>query len=35
MGGGTMHRDTLIFRASLIWLAIVVTGCIFMLLMLL
>jgi hypothetical protein len=27
-----MYRDTLLFRASLIWLAIVVAGCVLVLL---
>jgi hypothetical protein len=32
MGGGTMDRDTLPFRVSLIWLAIVAAGCVYVLL---
>jgi hypothetical protein len=34
MGGGTMTRDTLIFRVSLIWLAILAVGfvCVFFML---
>jgi hypothetical protein len=34
MGGGTMDRDTLLFRASLMWLAIVTAGCVYVLFML-
>jgi hypothetical protein len=29
MGGGTMSRDTLLLRVSLIWLAIIVVGCVY------
>jgi hypothetical protein len=32
MGGGTMNRDTLLFQVSLIWLALVVAGCAYVLL---
>ena len=32
MGGGTMNRDTLLFRASLIWLAVLTAGCVYVLL---
>jgi hypothetical protein len=32
MGGGTMSRDTLLFRVSLIWLAVLTAGCVYMLL---
>jgi hypothetical protein len=31
MGGGTMDRDTLLLRVSLIWLAIVTVGCLYVL----
>jgi hypothetical protein len=31
-GGGTMKRDTLLFRISLIWLAIIAAGGIYLLL---
>jgi hypothetical protein len=34
MSGGAMNRDTLLFRVSLIWLAIVVAGCAYVLLQL-
>jgi hypothetical protein len=30
--GGTMNRDTLLFRVSLIWLAILMAGCVYLLL---
>jgi hypothetical protein len=33
MGGGTMNRDTLAFRASLIWLAVLTAGCVYVLLL--
>jgi hypothetical protein len=29
MGGGTMSRDTLLLRVSLIWLAIIMVGCVY------
>jgi hypothetical protein len=32
MGGATMTRDTLLFRASLVWLAIWTAGCVYLLL---
>jgi hypothetical protein len=32
MGGGTMSRDTLLYRVSLIWLAVLTAGCVYMLL---
>jgi hypothetical protein len=32
MGGGTMDRDTLLVRASPIWLAVLTAGCVYMLL---
>jgi hypothetical protein len=32
MGGGTMNRDTLLFRAWLIWLAVLTAGCVYVLL---
>lgn len=31
LGGGAMDRDTLLLRVSLIWLAIVKVGCLYML----
>jgi hypothetical protein len=31
MGGGTMKRDTLLFRASLIWLTVMAAGCVYVL----
>jgi hypothetical protein len=31
LGGGAMDRDTLLLRVSLIWLAIVTVGCLYML----
>jgi hypothetical protein len=31
-GAGTMDRDTLLFRVSLIWLAVVAAGCVYVLL---
>jgi hypothetical protein len=34
MGGGGMDRDTLLVRASLIWLAIVTAECVYVLFML-
>jgi hypothetical protein len=34
MGGGTMDGDTLLYRVSLMWLAIVVAGCAYVLLQL-
>jgi hypothetical protein len=34
VGGGTMSRDTLLYRVSLIWLAIVTAGCVYVLFML-
>jgi hypothetical protein len=32
MGGGTMDRDTLLFRVSLIWLAVLTAGVVYVLL---
>jgi hypothetical protein len=32
MGGGTMDRDTLLLRISLIWLAVLTAGCVYVLL---
>jgi hypothetical protein len=32
MGGGTMRRDTLLFRVSLIWLGVLTAGCVYVLL---
>jgi hypothetical protein len=32
MGGDAMDRNTLLFRISLIWLAIVAAGCVYVLL---
>jgi hypothetical protein len=29
MGGGTMSRDTLLLSVSLIWLAIIMVGCVY------
>jgi hypothetical protein len=31
MGGGTMKRDTMLFRVSLIWLAVMAAGCVYVL----
>jgi hypothetical protein len=32
VGGGTMDRDTLLLRVSLIWLAVLAAGCVYVLL---
>jgi hypothetical protein len=32
MSGGIMNRDKLLYRASLIWLAVLTAGCVYVLL---